>query len=82
MDARERQSTDRTAEPEIDNGSFTSRTGRHEGVRLLDVSDLCVRFRVMGVARARLRGVRNPFVDAVLNASLTLMPGETIGLVG
>ena len=82
VDARERQSTDRTAEPEVDKGSFASRTSRHEGARLLDVSDLCVRFRVMGVVRARLRGVRNPFVDAVLNASLTLMPGETIGLVG
>ena len=49
---------------------------------LLDVSDLCVRFRVMGALRARLRGVRNPFVDAVLTASLTLMHGKTIGLVG
>ena len=49
---------------------------------LLEVSDLRVRFRVMGVVRARLRGVRYPFVDAVLGASLTLMHGETIGLVG
>ena len=82
VDARERQSTGRAAEPEVDDGAFASRAGSHEGARLLDVSGLCVRFRVMGVVRAWLRGVRNPFVDAVLNASLALMPGETIGLVG
>ena len=58
------------------------RTGQGAASPLLEVSDLCVRFRVVGAVRARLRGVRNPFIDAVLNASLTLMPGETIGLVG
>ena len=57
-------------------------SGRTQGAPLLEVSDLCVRFRVMGAIRARLRGVENPFVDAVLNASLALMRGETIGLVG
>ena len=57
-------------------------SGRPHDTPLLDVSGLCVRFRVMGVLRARLRRVRNPFVDAVLDASLTLSRGETIGLVG
>jgi oligopeptide/dipeptide ABC transporter ATP-binding protein len=49
---------------------------------LLDVSKLCVRFRIMGNINAKLKGITDPFVDAVLNASLALHPGETLGLVG
>ena len=60
----------------------TADSGSSHDTPLLDVSGLCVRFRVMGVLRARLRRVSNPFVDAVLDASLTLKRGETIGLVG
>ena len=60
----------------------TADSGGPHNTPLLDVSGLCVRFRVMGVLRARIRRVRNPFVDAVLDASLTLKRGETIGLVG
>ena len=60
----------------------TADSGRSHDAPLLDVSGLCVRFRVMGALRARLRRVRNPFVDAVLDASLTLARGKTIGLVG
>ena len=62
-------------------GAAADSGGPHD-TPLLDVSGLCVRFRVMGALRARLRRVRNPFVDAVLDASLTLARGETIGLVG
>ena len=62
-------------------GATADSGGSHE-TPLLDVSGLCVRFRVMGVLRAKLRRVRHPFVDAVLDASLTLARGETIGLVG
>ena len=62
-------------------GAAADSGGPHDAP-LLDVSGLCVRFRVMGALRARLRRVRNPFVDAVLDASLTLARGETIGLVG
>jgi peptide/nickel transport system ATP-binding protein len=36
----------------------------------------------MGPLRARLRGVKDPFVDAVLDVSLTVRAGETVGLVG
>jgi len=50
--------------------------------RLLDVSGLHVRFELMGALRARLRGVSERHVDAVLDASLSLAPGETLGLVG
>ena len=71
-----------TREPSRRAGPFASRAAPEDGPRLLDVSDLCVRFRVMGALRAWLRRVRNPFVDAVLNASFSLTRGETIGLVG
>ena len=82
VDARSRESTDRTTEAGIADTSSDPRSLRREATPLLEVSDLCVRFRVMGVVRARLTGVRNPFVDAVLDASLALARGETIGLVG
>ena len=49
---------------------------------LLAVRDLKVRFRTMGPVGARLRGVADPFVDAVLDASLSVGHGETLGLVG
>ena len=49
---------------------------------LLDVTDLRVRFRVMGALRALIGRVRDPFVDAVLHVSLAIHPGETVGLVG
>ena len=60
----------------------TDSGGQGERASLLDVSDLSVRFRIMGAIRARIRGIRNPYVDAVLNASLTLARGTTLGLVG
>ncbi len=52
------------------------------GETLLDVNDLCVRFEIMGPVKAALKGVKEPYVDAVLNASLDLRKGETLGLVG
>ena len=81
-DSRARVSADRGAEAGIAGATSEPRTRPHAASPLLEVSDLCVRFRVMGAIRARLRGVRNPFVDAVLHASLALARGETIGLVG
>ena len=82
VDARPRESTDRATEAGIVDTASDPRPLRREVTPLLEVSDLCVRFRVMGVVRARLTGVRNPFVDAVLDASLALAHGKTIGLVG
>ena len=82
VDARPREFTAGTTEAGIAGTASDPRSPRRESTPLLEVSDLCVRFRVMGVVRARLAGVRNPFVDAVLDASLTLARGETIGLVG
>ena len=67
---------------DVDDDPFASRTGLHDRPPLLDVSGLCVRFRIMGALRARLLRVRNPFVDAVLDASVTLARGQSLGLVG
>lgn len=49
---------------------------------LLQVDGLQVRFRTMGAIKSLLLGVRDPHVDAVLDVSLRLHQGETLGLVG
>ena len=49
---------------------------------LLEISDLRVRFRSVSPVRALLRGVRDPYIDAVCGVSLELGEGETLGLVG
>jgi oligopeptide/dipeptide ABC transporter ATP-binding protein len=49
---------------------------------VLEVTDLRVRFRTMGAVKALLSRVDDPFVDAVLGATLSLGTGETLGLVG
>ncbi len=49
---------------------------------LLEVSDLNVQFETVGPLRARLRGITQRHVDAVLDVSLSVAPGETVGLVG
>ena len=53
-----------------------------EGTPLLEVENINVRFRTLGPVKARLRGVEDPFVDAVLDVSIRVRPGETVGLVG
>ena len=49
---------------------------------LLAIERLRVRYRRMGLARALLTGVRDPWLDAVLDVSLNLDAGQTYGLVG
>lgn len=49
---------------------------------LLEVEHLHVRFRTMGPIRARLAGITNPFLDAVLDVSFSLRAGTTLALVG
>src|SRR5687768_8352845 len=49
---------------------------------LLRVDDLVVRYRAIGPVAALLAGIRDPFVDAVLDVSFALAPGETLGIVG
>jgi peptide/nickel transport system ATP-binding protein len=49
---------------------------------LLRVDDLVVRYRAIGPVAALLAGIRDPFVDAVLEVSFALAAGETLGVVG
>lgn len=49
---------------------------------LLEVESLVVRYRAMGRIKALLRGVGDPFFDAVLEVSLALGTGRTLGIVG
>jgi len=49
---------------------------------LLSVDELRVRFRSLGALRALVRGVRDPYIDAVCGVSFQLRAGETLGLVG
>jgi oligopeptide/dipeptide ABC transporter ATP-binding protein len=49
---------------------------------LLRVDDLVVRYRAIGPVAALLAGIRDPFVNAVLDVSFALPPGETLGIVG
>ena len=49
---------------------------------LLEVEDLKVRFRSMGMVRALATRTSNPFLDAVCNVSFQVRSGETLGLVG
>jgi oligopeptide/dipeptide ABC transporter ATP-binding protein len=49
---------------------------------LLEVADLHVRFAVTGPIKARLLGLENRFLDAVLGVSFAVRPGTTFALVG
>lgn len=49
---------------------------------LLELESVRVRFRSTGAVRALLRGIRDPYLDAVLDVSMTLAEGKTYGLVG
>jgi oligopeptide/dipeptide ABC transporter ATP-binding protein len=49
---------------------------------VLEVEGLRVRFRRMGPLRARLQGVSDPYVDAVLGVSLQVQEATTFALVG
>jgi oligopeptide/dipeptide ABC transporter ATP-binding protein len=49
---------------------------------LLDVDSLRVRFQLLGPIRARLAGVENRFLDAVLDVSFQVEAGTTFALVG
>jgi peptide/nickel transport system ATP-binding protein len=49
---------------------------------LLAIQGLRVRFRTLGPVTALLRGVREPYIDAVLDVSLRVPEGGATGLVG
>ena len=65
-----------------DEGLQSNRSHHAMGATLLDVSDLRVRFRTMGGLSALMKAVKDPHVDAVLDASISVRSGETVGLVG
>lgn len=49
---------------------------------LLEVENLKVRFRSMGMLRALATRTSDPYIDAVCDVSFQVRPGETLGLVG
>ena len=49
---------------------------------LLEIRDLKVKFPIMSRVKAMLEKEENRFVDAVMNASLSIRRGQTLGLVG
>jgi peptide/nickel transport system ATP-binding protein len=49
---------------------------------LLSISNLRVRFRTVGFVRAKIERIADPYIDAVLDVSLAVEQGETLGLVG
>ncbi len=49
---------------------------------LLRVNDLQVRYQVMGPVKALMTGIRNRFVDAVIDVTFDVKPGTTFALVG
>jgi len=46
------------------------------------ISNLRVRFRVMSGMQAKLKGVQDPYIDAVRDVSFQIKEGETFALVG
>ena len=49
---------------------------------LLNITDLGVRFRALAPLAALLERAEDPWIDAVLDVSLRIKPGETVALVG
>jgi peptide/nickel transport system ATP-binding protein len=50
--------------------------------KLLEIDHLRVRFRSLGPVKALLKGNKDPYLDAVADVSMTLLQGETYGIVG
>ncbi len=66
----------------LDGVAKSKPTHAEHGKPLLEISDLNVRFETVGPLRARLKRIAQRHVDAVLDVSLSVGPGETVGLVG
>jgi oligopeptide/dipeptide ABC transporter ATP-binding protein len=49
---------------------------------LLEVEDLTVRFRIMGLVRQAFTAAARPYVEAVADVSFELAPASTLALVG
>ena len=61
---------------------MTDRPASGTASALLQVDHLHVRYALMGAVKAGLLGVRNRFLDAVLDVSFALRAGTTLALVG
>ncbi len=68
--------------PAMQRSEIPVRKPEAAAVPLLAVDGLNVRFKIMGPLKAWLNKVQQPYVDAVLDASIALSSGETLGLVG
>jgi peptide/nickel transport system ATP-binding protein len=77
----QRDSTKRQVS-KTDSYSVAEETAIVEGDVLLSVKNMQVRFEIMGKLKALINRVEEPYVDAVLDISLDLRRGETLGLVG
>ena len=49
---------------------------------ILSINNLRVRCRTDGVIRALMNRNHDPYIDAVLDVSLSIEQGQTLGLVG
>ena len=49
---------------------------------LLEIDDLRVRFRVVGMVKSLISQVDDPYIDAVMGVGFHMKRGETFGLVG
>ncbi|MBT5435390.1 MAG: ABC transporter ATP-binding protein [Rhodospirillaceae bacterium] len=49
---------------------------------LLNADKVRVRFRTSGLVQTLMKGLDDPFIDAVMHVSFSLQAGETFGLVG
>jgi oligopeptide/dipeptide ABC transporter ATP-binding protein len=62
--------------------AMTDPLARRANSALLDVDNLHVRYPLMGAVKAGLLGMKNRFLDAVLDVSFNLQAGTTLALVG
>jgi len=66
----------------VERGTAPARPRIEAPSRLLEVEKLNVQFQTVGAIQARLKGITQRHVDAVLDVDLDVRHGETVGLVG
>jgi oligopeptide/dipeptide ABC transporter ATP-binding protein len=66
----------------VERGKVPPRPRAEAPEPLLEIEKLNVQFQTVGPIRARLKGIAQRHVDAVLDVDLDVRRGETVGLVG